>query len=173
MHVYQPVHHLMFCLDFNEWDIKTSSSQGLLNVLICLQDVFLDKPVSLHSYTYDRYHVFTDFQLLWVCVTNTGADYVILFNFFFFAVSTLMWPQVRKRAMATKACQVVGRGTENHENTIASLHARVPDRKRPASPNLACSMWVVTKPKKKKPETNSVFVMVKRDTVPAGLQHWW
>lgn len=50
-------------------------------------------------------------------------------------VSTLMWLLGRKQVMGMKAWQAGTRGMESQENTIASLHAHVHGRKRPASPN--------------------------------------
>lgn len=58
------------------------------------------------------------------------------------AVLLQMWHLVRKQATATKAWRAEGRPTENPGSTIASLRARVPDKRRPASPNWACSMYV-------------------------------
>lgn len=58
------------------------------------------------------------------------------------AVLLQMWHPVRKQATAMKAWRVEGRPMENPGSTIASLRARVPDKRRPASPNWACSMYV-------------------------------
>lgn len=136
------------CNDPSVWN-KTSAN--FYCSFFCLQDVLQDKPVSLRSYTYDRcvssfstvFQLFTDSVIiLFVENMSPTKRWKNIFNFSFL-VSTLMWHLVRKQVTAMTAWLVEARGTENPGNTTASLLAHAPDKKRPANPNWACSMWVM------------------------------
>lgn len=128
--------------------------------------MFQDKPLSLHSYTYDRYHVFLTFNYYeFVLLTQRLTS-----DFFFCSLNSDV-ASGKEMSDGYESLPGGGKGDgkpRKHHRKSARTRSRQEKASKPklSMLNVSCDETKQTK------KTSSVFVTVKHHTVPAGLQHW-